>query len=535
MARAHVYRPITATDGTLLYGALVTVREATLSVPIAQVLYASASGTDQLPNPFIADRGVIDFWLEVPQRCSILAQLDGHNDVQVYLDAAPPPEETARTDAPLRIVGAAVPGKVLLSGSTAEQAVWGDPPISSGVSPLVTVVSQAFDAGQDPTGWTLIQQPTTLRSYVTDVPADQGFTRSLQATHSGDSGKLSVVLPGFTLGDPGYIALWIKTSTAAGESVVVSCTKSDTTVLTLDSIPDSRDWGYYRYPLAAGTYLNAKIEFNGASVYAGSTGHNGWVTGVKIVFGGQVPAHTHGGTGSNSVALGASAVATGVGGVAVGVSTSASATNATAVGYSALAQGIGAVAVGPNARAQSNGSVAVGSTAQGNATAMNWVAVGLNAYVDAANSVAVGYNAKAYAADALALGPTAYVGASASSAVAVGSGTQAWAPNSVAIGKNAMVSAGHTGSVALGAEAQTTAAGQIMLGSSAAYQQVVVAGRLSAVGAVNIGTDSGSRLGFFGAEGTTKPTVTGATSSNVALQNLLTALAAQGLITNSTT
>ena len=42
-------------------------------------------------------------------------------------------------------------------------------------------------------------------------------------------------------------------------------------------------------------------------------------------------------------------------------------------------------------------------------------------------------------------------------------------------------------------------------------------------------------LGFYGATPSTKPTITGATGANVALQNLLSALATLGLINDSTT
>jgi hypothetical protein len=45
----------------------------------------------------------------------------------------------------------------------------------------------------------------------------------------------------------------------------------------------------------------------------------------------------------------------------------------------------------------------------------------------------------------------------------------------------------------------------------------------------------GSKAGFFGATPTSKPTVTGSRAGNAALQSLLTALAALGMITDSTT
>jgi hypothetical protein len=58
------------------------------------------------------------------------------------------------------------------------------------------------------------------------------------------------------------------------------------------------------------------------------------------------------------------------------------------------------------------------------------------------------------------------------------------------------------------------------------------------VNVLHFDTDGGTRLlstkhGFFGANATTKPEVTGAHDSNAALVSLLSALATLGLITNS--
>jgi hypothetical protein len=53
-------------------------------------------------------------------------------------------------------------------------------------------------------------------------------------------------------------------------------------------------------------------------------------------------------------------------------------------------------------------------------------------------------------------------------------------------------------------------------------------------GGVVLGNAAGA-IGFYASAGTTKPTISGARGGNVALTNLLTALANLGLITNSTT
>ncbi|MEV5568378.1 hypothetical protein AB0L54_36830, partial [Streptomyces sp. NPDC052196] len=135
-----------------------------------------------------------------------------------------------------------------------------------------------------------------------------------------------------------------------------------------------------------------------------------------------------------------------------------------------------------------------------------------------------------------AVGYIAYVGPGATGAVAIGRNAQALAPSSLALGGNSVVAAGHGGAAAIGDAAKTTAAEQIMLGNvDTPLRSVVVAQRLYALAGVNFGTDATSRLGFYGAEGTTKPTVTGSDGGNLALRNLLGALTGLGLITNNTT
>lgn len=57
--------------------------------------------------------------------------------------------------------------------------------------------------------------------------------------------------------------------------------------------------------------------------------------------------------------------------------------------------------------------------------------------------------------------------------------------------------------------------------------------RIAGTGGVNVG--NGAPLGFFGTAPVAKPTVTGAKGGNAALTSLLSALAAMGLITDSTT
>lgn len=52
---------------------------------------------------------------------------------------------------------------------------------------------------------------------------------------------------------------------------------------------------------------------------------------------------------------------------------------------------------------------------------------------------------------------------------------------------------------------------------------------------VKVGLSTTQTLGFYGDVGTVKPTITGARDDGTALASLLTALAAQGLLVDSTT
>jgi hypothetical protein len=529
-------RPIIGENGDLLYGAQVTVREAGMSVKLAQPLYKGPTGNERLTNPYVTANGTIDFWVDKPQRVSVLVQHDVHSDIVVYLDAAPPPEETARTDSPLLIVGEQVPGNVLMAGATPGQAVWGQVPTNSGVTPQVTVVSEDFALARDPAGWSFTQAATSSRDYPADAPTDWGFSRSLHGKHTGDAGSLVVTTPGFTMTEPGFVSMWLMPSLAANESITISVTPLGGAKTVLQTLTETRTWGFYRFPLAAGTYASASVEFQGAAMFVAGMGHEMWMTGLRVMYGGQVPAHTHAGSGANSVLLGASAVASGVASIAVGSSAQATADKATAFGSQAQATAADTVAVGAEAKAPSVSSVAIGPRASGSLASTGWTAVGTDAYVDSADGIAVGRSAEVYGEGGTAVGYNAYVGSGAQGAVALGQNAQALASGSLAVGANAVVAATHNNSTAIGNGAKTSAAMQTLLGNpDFPYGITAVANRLYALAGVNLGTDASSRLGFFGAEGTVRPTVTGSDGGNLVLRNLISALTGLGLITNSTT
>lgn len=527
VARAHLLRPITDREGNLLYNAQVTIRETDYAVPIGQSLFTSATGADTLPNPFTTASGIIDLWLDIPQRMSVLVQADGVQDILVYLDAPVPPEETVASVTPMEIVNTpSTSGQVLLSTAIPGQAQWGTAPSGSGLTPVVVASSQSFNSGTDPVGWTITPGSATVRSYdPLTLPPNTNYLYSLHAKATANSGVFTATGPTFTLLEAGTLSLWVKTAFSGTENFTIKVTDSGAVTTTLGTIGSTRDWGFYSYNLAAGTYT-PKFTYTGPTSFVVGQ-HDMWMTGYVARYGGNVPPHTHAGTGTNSVALGPSATATATAATAVGASAAASGVNSTAYGYNAHATGNSALAMGANANANADYSLAVGANASGNAATTAWTAVGYNASATGLESIAVGKNAAATADYATAVGSGAI--ASVASSVAIGQGANAAATAGVALGQGAAVNATHFNSVALGAGSSTTGANQIMLGNAGAM--TVIPGSMQNYGLVSLGLP-GSRVGFYGSPGMVQQVVTGSDDGNQTLRALVQALGNMGLISN---
>jgi len=531
VARAHLFRPITDREGNLLYSATVTVREVNYAVPIGQPMYSSSTGDDTLDNPFTAVNGVIDFWLDTPQRVSLLVESADEDDILVYLDAQPPPEQIVSTDSPLEIVNApSVSGQVLLSTSTAGQAQWGDPPSGTGLTPVVVTVSQSFTSGSDPSGWSFVESGGAAHTYdAATIPPGTNYSFSLKMTQSANGGVGTLTGPTFTLLEAGRVSMWLRSDIAPTETFTVKIVNSASVQTTQTTLTQDQDWGFYAFDLAAGTW-HSLLTYTGQSAYDGSTPHSVWMTGYVAQYGGNVPPHSHNGTGTNSVALGTGAVASATGSTAVGAPATASGTNATAFGYNASAAGNSALAAGYNASAPVDYSLAVGAGATGSGTATAWTAVGYNTNAGGQEAVAVGKNATVSSDYGVAVGSGATVGSSSGSAVAIGQNASAQAPNAVALGMGATVATSHNNSVALGANAVTTGANQIMAGNTGAIATVL--GGLQNYGIASLGSPTG-RVGFYGSAGNVQQVVAGSDDGNVTLRTLVQALANLGLIVNN--
>lgn len=124
MARSHIFRPLLNELGDLLTGATVTVREVEVAVAIGQPIWSAREGDSSLPNPFSATNGLIDIWLDTPQRVNLLIEAEGMDPISIYLDALPSASEIVRSESPLRILGTPQPGMVVVGTGNAGEASW---------------------------------------------------------------------------------------------------------------------------------------------------------------------------------------------------------------------------------------------------------------------------------------------------------------------------------------------------------------------------------------------------------------------------
>ncbi len=142
----------------------------------------------------------------------------------------------------------------------------------------------------------------------------------------------------------------------------------------------------YRFPEKTGTValLDDIVLGSGASGVSPA----GATTGSNVAIGPEAKSHG-GGTGSETVAIGARSSATGM--------------CSTALGRDTIASNCLAVALGATANATGNQSIAIGCFAM--ASAYNTIATGENATASEGGAVAIGSNASATNTNSLAIGP----------------------------------------------------------------------------------------------------------------------------------
>lgn len=561
MARAHVYRPITDDAGNLLYGATVAV-QGDGGVPLGQALYADGTSGSTLPNPYIAASGIVDIWLETPQRLLVTATPVSGASIAVSIDAQPSGDEMFYSpDGRLEIANAGTVGQTLQmvtppSPSTPGLAQWGDAISGSGLTPLTVVTDYNFSDGLIPGALTFsavkndltaaVSTPVGSASVVNDPVPGTGFSKALVLPPVTDTSLPTASPWEFTttaawsasITDSGVLTFWHKVTRSpalnAGGFTQVFVQVQTAAGWYSEPVGEptltSRGWTFYSVGLPSGTTafrIRARHYFASDAGTSAITLVSASVAGIRVVQGAQVPSHVHGDAATFTTVLGPSAAASGVASTAIGTAAQALGISSVALGDTAEAGADHSIAIGSNAGAGSGGAVAIGDTSS--ATGANAVAIGKAASAATDAALAVGYQAAATGTQGIAVGASAV--ASGDYAAAVGSGAQASGDRSLALGYQAI--AGHDDAVAIGSGASTTGTSQIVLG--AATHVVYVPGTFRLVGDGQFGASPASRIGFYGVAGVTQPTVTGSRSGNAALAALLTSLAGTGLIVDSST
>lgn len=151
--RAHFYSPIIGLDGKVVPGTEVAVYIAGTGQLLGQPLYVSDIGNDtELANPFTSNTGVIDFYLDTPQRVKIgLRHGTGAQTTIDNVDVLPPSASLVRSEVgSLKINAAAISGQYLRA-TDVQEAGWADgvtPPHSHPAAdiPGLSLALQTLDA-----------------------------------------------------------------------------------------------------------------------------------------------------------------------------------------------------------------------------------------------------------------------------------------------------------------------------------------------------------------------------------------------------
>lgn len=100
MSREHYYRPIRDGSGVLRVGATVRLLEPNTLTMIAEPIYIDDTGVEVRENPWVAEDGIVDFYLDKPRRVDIGITPEGSTaeivrgdqevgDIEVYKETLP--------------------------------------------------------------------------------------------------------------------------------------------------------------------------------------------------------------------------------------------------------------------------------------------------------------------------------------------------------------------------------------------------------------------------------------------------------------
>lgn len=123
--RAHLYRTLQSITGALVTGATVTVFDPGTTTPISQTLYADATSSTTLSNPFQATSGLIDFYLTNPQDVDLRIVYGAASLLAERQPVLPPASTFFAAASPVTLTNAPSPGYVLV-GADSAHATWVD-------------------------------------------------------------------------------------------------------------------------------------------------------------------------------------------------------------------------------------------------------------------------------------------------------------------------------------------------------------------------------------------------------------------------
>lgn len=122
--RAHVYRVLGNPDGSVMTGAVVRVlQNATLSL-LTDTLYTTDQGSEVLANPFTCVDGVVEFYLDIPNRVRLGYTPPGGSEQFATVDAEPDASALVQAAVPMTITNAPVDGLPLVGNSDGETATF---------------------------------------------------------------------------------------------------------------------------------------------------------------------------------------------------------------------------------------------------------------------------------------------------------------------------------------------------------------------------------------------------------------------------
>ena len=130
--RAHVRQVLQNPDGSVLTGASVRVLQDGSLTLISGTLWTTDSGSGSLTNPFTCTDGVVEFYLDTPQRVRLGFTPPGGSEQFATVDAEPDATGLVTTAAPLQVTNAPVTNKPLVGNSDGTTATFKDIPPAPG-------------------------------------------------------------------------------------------------------------------------------------------------------------------------------------------------------------------------------------------------------------------------------------------------------------------------------------------------------------------------------------------------------------------